>query len=79
MTKKWPRNDQEMTKKWPRNDQEMIKEWQIEQEISFMTVNDQFNLFSFAVHGWLVMRFYKQSHPANLGYCPILSCNFAHK
>ncbi len=39
MTKKWPRNDQEMTKKWPRNDQEMTK-----------NVNDQYHIFSFAIH-----------------------------
>ncbi len=39
MTKKWPRNDQEMTKKWPRNDQKMTKKWpKNDQE---MTKNDQ--------------------------------------
>ncbi len=38
-----------------RNDQEMIKN---EREISFMTINDWYNPFSFAVHELWVTRFF---------------------
>jgi len=39
-----------------RNDQGMIE---IEWEISFMTANDQYSFFSFAIHKQLVARFSK--------------------
>jgi hypothetical protein len=42
-------------------------------EISFMTINDRYNLFSFANHKQLVARFSKN----NVSYLSVLSCSYA--